>query len=573
MNYFLLTTDYENKSVDGKLQTVLCNISVYSNIDDSIKIFVGNESDLITLFMEYYSLKLPTILSFWENTKDNLIKIQDTIRRYLEDQTFILFDEQSQTLIDYSVLYSERFCIKNKHFSYEISDILEDFFVIGKTKEDYKNNSLIEQFKFFDKTTNCIKRIVTMCKFCDSPIKNYKSVSKLFACLYKKYCKNIDLSSDYVDIAEEDDTLTGGYSFAIPGYYKNVIELDFNSFYPLIIKTLNISNEAITDSDSDVIKTFNDVKLNKKLGIIPKIVDDLIKLRKEVNEEDEMNYKILTNVIYGCFAYKNSPIYSVKLASAITSAAQNIIKSCISFVNKYLETKYNIKDAVIFCYTDSMFINKADKEFDNKEIVDILNKYIALYLKKNCNCNENYVNISCRETLTHFFVLNNSQHLGISSNGEFKVAGTDIRKTEYSIFQRNYMIQFIKFYIENNLDLEFTKKFVDNEKKTYLKSTNINMFCTKKKFSLQTQYMKNGIEVYNHFIQFFKLENKYSLLTEDEKLKYTFIDSTKLNDICFKSVLPRELKFYLDIDKVKCYNEFVCKPTINLLEQLERLKC
>jgi len=563
MKYFLL--DY---SLDKT--KLIRTISVYDSTDKNIRVFNSKlEENTITKFIEYYCScdQLPNVISFWDNSESKLEFLENVIRKYLDGElktTFKLVIQPEQTLIDYSTLYEDKFCLDNKHFSYYLNDIVEDFIILSKLTEEIKVKDDIEKFVAIDNVVSCVNRLVKLCEYCDAPLSNFVSTSKLVECLYRKNGGKFDYS-----VKESEDLLVGGYSFAQIGCYNNVLALDFRSFYPSIIKTFNISNETI---DCSGIKTQNNLYFsNEKIGIIPKIVTKLLEARLNCNEEDELNYKILVNAFYGCFAYKNSPIYSKDLASAITTTAQDIIKAVIQFINKYIEKKYDLANSVVFAFTDSLFIHKNGKDINDNEIIEMINKFVSFYVKKKFNCDTCYIIIDKKYTAKTCFILDKLNHIDIDENDQFVIAGTDIRRAEYSLIQRNYMMEFVKHYVDSNYNFEETKKYIEDSFVKFSKNKSCNTFSVRRKLTTNNKVMKDGVDLHNKLITYFSDSKLYDIIDEnDEKLKFTFVKNSK-NCLCYKDILFEHFKMYLDIDKMKCWDEFVVKPTMSVITKIRDL--
>lgn len=224
----------------------------------------------------------------------------------------------------------------------------------------------------------------------------------------------------------------------LKGRYTWIIDLDFTSLYPSIMRSLNISPEAklgvienwdpnkledldrfnIKKDDNTPIITIAKDKLfelikqknlvisangviydNTKRGIIPEILDEWFaerqkyqKLSKEaytagkIDESkvyDLLDYitKILLNSVYGVLLSPSYRFYDKDNGEAVTITGQYLIKYAEKVANKYLQEKFGIiKDFVITMDTDSLLISVADL-ITNKEDIPTL----ALELQNHVN--------------------------------------------------------------------------------------------------------------------------------------------------------------------------------------------
>lgn len=238
-----------------------------------------------------------------------------------------------------------------------------------------------------------------------------------------------------------------------PGLYKKIIDLDFTSLYPNIIRTLNVSPEkkvgkianwkkflpafyssknepnqvvTMTSTNGDV-KEINLAKLRTILeknnmsiacngvmyklnepGFIPQIVSEWFAERvefknkkfaakKQNNTSEEIMYdimqyvmKILMNTLYGVLALPSFRYYDRDMAESITITGQNLIKQSEKNVNRYLG-----HDNVVYGDTDSLFVTldgyREDEDIKQvcSDLQNYANKCLETVCKKMLNVDEN----------------------------------------------------------------------------------------------------------------------------------------------------------------------------------------
>ena len=170
----------------------------------------------------------------------------------------------------------------------------------------------------------------------------------------------------------------GGYIHPpIQGMHDNIALFDFQSLYPTITATHNISPETLNCSCCPENKVPGEEYnfCSKKKGFIPKIIEELVSKRIWIQEKmenigertrehkilDSRQYalKILANAIYGYYAYAGSRWYSRVCAQSITSWGRYYIKTVI-------ELAQNQGFNVIYGDTDSLFLAvESKKDIDN----------------------------------------------------------------------------------------------------------------------------------------------------------------------------------------------------------------
>ncbi len=161
------------------------------------------------------------------------------------------------------------------------------------------------------------------------------------------------------------------------GIHDNIALFDFQSLYPSITITHNVSPETLDCKDCKVNERNQvpDLKhhfCGKHNGFVPRVIEELVKKRVEIKEklkrlgERSFEYralynrqyalKIIANASYGYYGYAGSRWYSRVCAESITSWGRMYIKKVISMAEKM---KYN----VIYGDTDSLFVKiKTRKE-------------------------------------------------------------------------------------------------------------------------------------------------------------------------------------------------------------------
>ncbi len=140
-----------------------------------------------------------------------------------------------------------------------------------------------------------------------------------------------------------------------PGIYENMVVFDFRGLYPSIITSHNIDPftlnppKSVPDSDCHI-SPMGQRFLKKPQGLIPTVLEELIKMRGEMKnklktvEKDTPEYemlfarvqslKILANSYYGYLAYPRSRWYSRDCGESVTAWGRHFIQETIEKAEK-----------------------------------------------------------------------------------------------------------------------------------------------------------------------------------------------------------------------------------------------
>lgn len=202
--------------------------------------------------------------------------------------------------------------------------------------------------------------------------------------------------------------LVGGYvKDPKVGMHPWVVSFDLNSLYPHLMLQYNMSPETYISDDreyvtqdmvlkGDYLNKNRNVSVaangvmfsNKKLGIIPEIIDEYYnnrsvikkqmiaaeqqfevetdpsekkRLKREINQlhNSQMSIKIAMNSLYGATANIYFLYYINEMAEAITTSGQLSIRYAQKSVNEYLNKILGTDDVdyIIYIDTDSIYVN------------------------------------------------------------------------------------------------------------------------------------------------------------------------------------------------------------------------
>jgi DNA polymerase I len=184
--------------------------------------------------------------------------------------------------------------------------------------------------------------------------------------------KNIGVKLTYR--VDKTAPIEGGYVRSIgAGLYSNVVVLDFKSMYPSMIIKYNICFTTLSpDGKITAPNGVHYLDRSQKEGLIPKILQDLMRERDEVKKmaknassESDRNYydgvqgaiKILMNTFYGVLASSFYRFTNPEIGSSVTHYARNTIQNVMDKLERS-------GHRVIYGDTDSVFIESGKSSVD-----------------------------------------------------------------------------------------------------------------------------------------------------------------------------------------------------------------
>ena len=343
-------------------------------------------------------------------------------------------------------------------------------------------------------------------------------------------------------------------------------------------------------------KIYDERVQSKKLMILAKQEYEKTptkELEKSISKYNniQMARKIQLNSAYGAIGNQYFRYYNIINAEAITLSGQVSIRWIEHKMNKYLNKilKTEKKDYVIASDTDSIYLNLGDlveKVFEGREandssIVSFLNKVCEMELEKYISSSyealATYVNayeqkmIMKRENIASTgiwtakkrYMLNVWDSEGVRyQEPKLKMMGIEAVKSSTPMPCRNAIKDAIKIMMDGTED--DLVSYIDTFRKTFenLPPEDIafprSVNGLRKYKASTTVYSKGtplhvrGTLLYNFHIEKKKLEYKYPLVQEGEKIKYLHLRRpNKINEnvISFLNTFPIELGLEGQIDR------------------------
>ena len=343
--------------------------------------------------------------------------------------------------------------------------------------------------------------------------------------------------------------------------------------------------------------------------------DELQALHKQTTKEVtkwsnfQMVRKICLNSLYGALGNNYFRYYKLANAEAVTSTGQVTIRWIERKLNEYVNKALGTEDVdyVVASDTDSIYLNLGGfvsrvfgSDTDSQRVVPVLNQFcedrIVPFIDESYKELSDYLNcyeetlVMKREciaergiwTAKKRYILNVWDNEGVRyDEPKLKMMGIEAVKSSTPAPVRGYIKQALKIIMGGTEDelVEFIE-----EKRLEFSSLPPEEIAFPRSASEITKYMSNlsiyakgtpihirGCILFNHNLKEKKLENKYNLINDGEKIKFTYLkvpNPFRENVVSFISELPDEfgLKEFIDYDTM--YNKSFIEPMKAILDTI-----
>jgi DNA polymerase elongation subunit (family B) len=324
--------------------------------------------------------------------------------------------------------------------------------------------------------------------------------------------------------------IKGGYCYAEPGFYEDMISEDIESEYPWMIITYNISPETkvIKPEDKDLkylIKTeINGVYYKKNVkGIFPDIIEKIFNERKHFkklmfecekngdavgehyNHSMQLIRKIMINSLYGVMGSKFFHFYDVDNARAVTRGGRVLIKHLARETDYYFQNYWHkiydrhlpvienpqpLKNKLVRVIdTDSNYICLSEirknyapdmdfMEFATMMDEEVLDPFFTKVLDKFYRQRglKNLIRYKREGIITKQFVLAKKKYIvellanedKVYDKPTIKYKGVEVVRSDTPLFSRSYIKDVIQELFDN-LDKDMTLKTLRHIKKEFKK--------------------------------------------------------------------------------------------------------
>ncbi|RMD45424.1 hypothetical protein D6829_02320, partial [Candidatus Pacearchaeota archaeon] len=300
------------------------------------------------------SAKIPGLVHI-----DTFKFIRNVFSQYLQSETLSLNEVAKELLgmekkeFDFSKISSMNYEDWEKFAEYNLHDSKLSYELLRKIWQDIKEFCLIVKDPLFDTTRNSMS----------SNVESY-------------IIQNLDKFNEIAEKRPTPEEITkrrakGRYAGAFvfeptPGIYENLVMFDFTSMYASVIVAYNLSKSTYLGNK----------KFSKKPGFFPRLLKEIIELRKKHKKEYAKNqspllkarsnaYKLLANASYGYQGFFAARYYCFEAAAATARLARENLKKTMEKIKK---EGYKI----IYSDTDSIAFLRGKKS--KKEVIQLLKR-------------------------------------------------------------------------------------------------------------------------------------------------------------------------------------------------------
>lgn len=323
-------------------------------------------------------------------------------------------------------------------------------------------------------------------------------------------------------------------------------------------------------------------------GVIPTILDKWFKERVEYRKLASENnmikekfdfydrrqhvQKILLNSLYGVLGLPSFRFYDLDNAESVTKTGVELIKFAENSSNFYFKNKVKDDDTskshIIYIDTDSLFFsvkelipdieNKTDEQMSleildaAKDMQTFVNNAVNTFSDKYLNLPSDLHRFSFKQELiakTGFWTTKKRYALRVINDGgkavdKLKVTGMDVVRSSFPPIFRDFMRQMLSDILDkkdvnyiNNTIIELKNNinnasYLDLARPTSVKEMSKYTDNSHSEFMFSRKgtpvHVKAAIS-YNDFIRDLGLENKYSLIGDNEKIKWVYLAQNKFN--------------------------------------------
>jgi DNA polymerase elongation subunit (family B) len=323
--------------------------------------------------------------------------------------------------------------------------------------------------------------------------------------------------------------------------------------------------------------------------------------------------KVSLNSAYGAMGSQYFRFYDLRMALAVTLAGQLSIRWIENKINAYMNKilKTNDEDYVIASDTDSIYLRLGDlvnKVYGVNGVVTMPGQKVIDFMDRVCEDKlQPYIDDSYQEladyvhafqqkmqmkrevlankgfwTAKKRYVLNVFNSEGVAyAEPEMKVMGLEIVKSSTPTIIRERMKETVRLII--NTDESTVQDYIDDLRKEFRTFEIEDISFPRgvnglKEYSNAVTLYKKGTPIhvrgailYNHYIKERNLTNKYPLINDGEKLRFTYLKTPnpiKEDVISFPSRFPKDLNIEQYVDYETQFEKCYLEPMKTILEAI-----
>lgn len=502
-----------NEIVVGERQ--ILSLAGYENEEIN---FVYNGFDEVEILRAFLKrIKDYDVLVGWNSARFDIPYIQKRIELIRDTQGIDLerefgIDWRNFIFVDFMVRFKHIYQYDSTLTSFSLAKVV-NYFKVGE-KIDLHGRSIWDIFEKdpelgrkynlndaallyqLEKKIGVFSQMVAQSRFCRTFLSNFW-ITELLDNLILKSGKQRRIHLPTKQWTNRtDDSYAGGYVLdPKPGLFNNINIFDYQSLYPNIIRTWNISPDTMTREDvPGVIRSAREGVYfktdlpdpsdpNSYLGLLPRVVSDLLTARDvfkkkkaelteaglkdsteyESADRDEKIVKELGNSAYGICGNFRSRYYSIDLAESITLAGQHLIK----FARDFFESM-----GFVVCAgdTDSIMVSLPVGS-DPKTILDKYHSGLREHLISSFGAKECHIKFKHEKKFARFINVIKKNYVGrvIEEGGKpvdyVYAKGLEMIKKDTLQFTRGELKKIVQQLLYEDHSLDFYTSYIEELRK------------------------------------------------------------------------------------------------------------
>tara|TARA_B100000085_G_scaffold284749_1_gene318660 strand:- start:53 stop:2278 length:2226 start_codon:yes stop_codon:yes gene_type:complete len=335
----------------------------------------------------------------------------------------------------------------------------------------------------------------------------------------------------------------------------------------------------------------------------PKLLNDIAKYHNF-----QMARKIQLNSLFGAIGNKWFRFFDERIAESITLTGQLIIRDTAKVIDEFMNKFLGTEDEVYSFYTDTdscyltldTMVEKHLKGKSRDEIIDILDKFVDQKLEPIINGRMaelgDYMNVFDKKIFfkregiadTGIWVAKKRYAMNVWDNegvrykeAKLKVMGLEIVRSSTPAPVREWLKEAVSLCL--NQDEKDLQNYVEETWQKFKElppediafprgCNNIDRYVSRETvYTKGTPMHVRGALVYNHLVRTQKLENKYQIIQDGDKIKFIYLkepNHVKENTVAMNGQMPKEFDLHRYIDFDTQFQKAFLDPLNTIVESL-----
>jgi len=336
----------------------------------------------------------------------------------------------------------------------------------------------------------------------------------------------------------------------------------------------------------------------------PKLLNDIAKYHNF-----QMARKIQLNSLFGAIGNKWFRFFDERIAESITLTGQLIIRDTAKVIDEFMNKFLGTEDEVYSFYTDTdscyltldTMVEKHLKDKSRDEIIDILDKFVDQKLEPIINGRMaelgDYMNVFDKKIFfkregiadTGIWVAKKRYAMNVWDNegvrykeAKLKVMGLEIVRSSTPAPVREWLKEAVSLCL--NQDEKDLQNYVEETWQKFKElppediafprgCNNIDRYVSRETvYTKGTPMHVRGALVYNHLVRTQKLENKYQIIQDGDKIKFIYLkepNHVKENTVAMNGQMPKEFDLHRYIDFDTQFQKAFLDPLNTIVESLK----